>query len=1061
MANFTDFNYQGEPTASDFIVGYKSDGSAEQRTTVQNLLSTGLGFNSIWTPSQGSTSISPDNSNTTSNFSFAQGSENDVTGFYSAALGFDNIVTGPIACAQGSANIAAGEVSSAMGAYNVAEGQASHATGRYNVASGIHSHAGGYRNLVGGYATNSATLGESTATGKYNIVAAPYGHAEGYSNKLGLPVYVDWFDVNPPRLGFGFTHTNLEEINIYGLNSTTLSANVRIFFISDDGQTTYSARISATSNTYDDPVNPGSPSPTIFLVDDETSLLPAGQFYGPVIYCVPASGFDVPTGSNQYGLGAHAEGVLNIAAGNYSHVEGYGNTSSGYAAHAEGKNSTADGAYSHAQNFNCYATGTASFAGGNKAYAFHDYSYAWNSDATNPSFLTTTASGQYCVNAPGGIVLSGGAVALNKLPTYKNLQNNLFIKNANYASVSANLISETDYNNSNASYASPGAFIIKGHSDSYNASMYNLKNISWPWSQGVYGLAIQNVNSMDPGTTFICDGRGMFAHAVTFRAGIDTFTGGSDHNHIQWTGSPSNPTAPWQMTNGGDNASYNSNYYTNRFMVHTLPQYQISTTITAVSGYFDTTVANYITSSYNISGVKLIISNNETNNYNLLGTGDVVGLTINPGLVGLVAVTYNSQIASISSNNANLSALTLNLYAGVPNLLNLANRGVTPISLKTRSDGGNPGVFKITSQIGSPATQYVGLTGNYKNVPKHILARFTTADVLSGLKSGSPLTLWIPEGMTSSVGSGFVTSSTQSSPTNFRYGYFDAFVKSVSGTDLIMSIGSLMDTYNYQHRTWTSTVAGNAGWVLYGGSQDTVHRPTFGTTGFYFEREPWVFTSSDNFAYLSGGMVKNACLGNSESYGNYSYGLGYRGTVLGDKSATLGGDMNYVYGNNSVAIGGSNLATTSGNQVVIGTYNDPNTNSLFVVGSGTSDTNRKNVFEVTGTGDTKQSRFNIKSVACIAGAGGTQGTATPITTDVVTVTGGANNSGVRLPETNGGHYIQIWNYAGPATTIYIYPNVGGIIRNQALAPNAPYTSFVGEGNYTYITSISSNTWILI
>ena len=130
-----------------------------------------------------------------------------------------------------------------------------------------------------------------------------------------------------------------------------------------------------------------------------------------------------------------------------------------------------------------------------------------------------------------------------------------------------------------------------------------------------------------------------------------------------------------------------------------------------------------------------------------------------------------------------------------------------------------------------------------------------------------------------------------------------------------------------------------------------------------------------------------------------------------------------------------------------------------MVGSGASDTTRKNVFEVTGDGDTKQSRFNIKSAACITGAGSTQATATPITTDVVTVTGGGNLSGIILPATNGGHYIQVFNYSGTSNTINIYPNVGGIIKNQGVATNAPVT--IAESGYALITSLSANTWFII
>ncbi|NBP16488.1 hypothetical protein EBU95_19220, partial [bacterium] len=216
------------------------------------------------------------------------------------------------------------------------------------------------------------------------------------------------------------------------------------------------------------------------------------------------------------------------------------------------------------------------------------------------------------------------------------------------------------------------------------------------------------------------------------------------------------------------------------------------------------------------------------------------------------------------------------------------------VNLSARSLGGNPGINLITSQIGVPATHYVGLTGNYLNLPKHCLARFTTNDVLTGLKTGSPLTIWIPQNMPSNApgGSGFVTSETNTGPTgNFRYGYFDAFVRTVSGTDLEFVIGNVMDTYAFQNRTWSLTADGTAGWVIYGGSQDTVHRPTFGTTGFYFEREPWVFTSSDNFSFLSGGMVKNVVLGTSESYGAQSYGMGFRGVVMGNRSGVLAGEV--------------------------------------------------------------------------------------------------------------------------------------------------------------------------
>lgn len=529
-------------------------------------------------------------------------------------------------------------------------------------------------------------------------------------------------------------------------------------------------------------------------------------------------------------------------------------------------------------------------------------------------------------------------------PKYKNAAFNLAVKNSSYSSLSANIANETGFWNGNATYALQGGLILKGHAQNY-AGPVNL-----PSGGGVYGLHIQNVDNMDPGNTFISDGRGFFTHGLTFRAGITNFTAGSDHNHIIWQGAPSNSTQGWQMTNGGNWTTSPTTYNTNRFMLHTLPQYQISTTLSAVSGYFDTLNAGYLGSNTSIvTGVKLIVSYLEPNMYNRVGVNDILGLTINPGIAGLIAITYNCQVKEISSNFINLSSYTLDLY-GTPNLFEKNKKDYVPINLNVRANGGNPGVLKVSSQIGAPGSQYVGLTGNYKNVPKHILARFTTSDLLTGYKTGSPLTLWIPDQMDSNspTGKGFITSSQNSSPNgNFRYGYFDAHVKYIDGTDLVLSLGNIMDTYSFENRSWSLTAEGAAGWVLYGGSQDTVHRPTFGTVGFYFEREPYYFSGAN---YLSGGMVKNVVLGTSESYGNYSYGLGFRGTVMGDKSAVLAGDRNYVYGNNSITLGGEGLVSSSNSQVVLGKYNDPNTSSPLVIGNGTSDSSRANVFEITNDG---------------------------------------------------------------------------------------------------------------
>jgi hypothetical protein len=587
-----------------------------------------------------------------------------------------------------------------------------------------------------------------------------------------------------------------------------------------------------------------------------------------------------------------------------------------------------------------------------------------------------------------------------------------FVKNSSYTVLSSTLTNNSDYFNSKGTFASPGGYIIKGHAPDYISSVQNLPGY------GVYGMWLQNVDSMDPGNTFISDGRAQVTHAMSFRAGINNFTAASDHNHVQWQGAPSNPVQNWQMTNGGSTNVYgftNNNNYTQRFLVHTLPQYQIATTIAAVSGYFDTTNAALKTGTDRLSGVVIIVNTAAgAGNYGLITPGAVVGVTLNPGLVGLVAVTYNSQCTQVSANPTNtLSAFKFDFFIGNGNNWVPAYKGIQAVNLQSRANGGNPGVNLITSQIGTnPSTEYVGLTGCYRNMPKHVLARFTSSSILAGYKPGSPLTLWIPPDMPSAspIGQDFITSdkistfATGTFPTGVRVGYFDAYVVNMSGTDMEFALCNLMDSYGFENRTWPFSAAGNAGWVLYGGTQDTVHRPTFGTTGFYFEREPWYF---DGTNYLSGGMIKNVSLGNSESYGNYSYGLGFRGAVLGDKSGTFAGDYNAIYSNNSVALGGEGLISLSSTpyQAVVGKYNNPNNNALFVVGAGISNTNRVNVLEVNNNGLTVTGSLSTSSTMFASGGNSNQWNSNYTTTN----TNSANWSSVYTSfSTNSGKYDSNW-----------------------------------------------------
>lgn len=637
------------------------------------------------------------------------------------------------------------------------------------------------------------------------------------------------------------------------------------------------------------------------------------------------------------------------------------------------------------------------------------------------------------INASSAFSLSGAAVGS-------------LVRNSSYPQLSANIKNTFDYFNSNATYAIPGGIIIKGQSTSYDTSVRNLPG----W--GVYGLQIQNVSNMDPGTTFVNDGRGNSTHSFQFRAGISNFTGGSDHSHVSWSGSPSNNSQTWQMIQGGQSGAYD-----NRFMVHTLPQYQLTTTITAQNGgYVDTNTANLVTGTDRLTGVKLqVVDPAGTNNYWQLGVNDYVGLVFNPGVAGLVAAAYNGRVTDVSYTTG-LSTFTMDLYIGVSSNWVPALRSSQFVSLSSRTLDGNPGVNYITSTIGEPSTQYVGLTGNYRNLPKHVLARFTSSAVISGFKTGSPITLWVPNGMTPSN----LIYGGPSSPGS-RYGFFDAYVRTVENTDMEIVLGSLIDQYNFNTYSNNVTAEGTAGWVLIGGSIDTVHRPTFGTTGFYFEREPWTSGTSN---WLSGGLIKNTVLGCSESFGRYSYGLGFRGVVMGNNSAVLGGNGNIVYSNNSVAIGGEELISLSSNQVVIGKYNDSNTDALFVVGSGSQIT-RRNVFEILSEGSTKVKGLIIGKTFDL--------TTMPYADDIIThqenyITNTTVVSSVILPRTSPdylkrGMKVNVYDIAGaindPAAVFFVNTYPSDVIFDPSTG--STYTTLTLSGTQTAnFLFLEGNSWIV-
>jgi hypothetical protein len=349
----------------------------------------------------------------------------------------------------------------------------SHAEGSFNYITNKNSHAEGQNNVV------AALAGHAEGVGNY---AGNTSHAEGYETRAGMNIaYFDSYDAATKtfQLYTNFLSTfntfNADAItpgNVLYYVETTLTSNsnrrnlVRFVVLSADAALgTVTALSAVRANNI---ISTGSS-----LLSRERQLMIAS------------------------GGTSHAQGVYTVAANVYSNAEGNASIAKGYASHAGGTRSTAQ----------------------------HDYSYAWSSGDGNPTLNqmnhATTRTGQYMVSAHGGIFLPGNvgigtdsmdnALTVNgtisattitadniaytnagftNLPTYKTYQTNVAVKNANWSAVSAAQLTETGYYDSNATYAMPGALVIKGHSPAYNTTIQNLPGY------GTYGLWMQNVNEM-------------------------------------------------------------------------------------------------------------------------------------------------------------------------------------------------------------------------------------------------------------------------------------------------------------------------------------------------------------------------------------------------------------------------------------------------------------------------------------------------------------------------------------------------------------------------------------
>ena len=226
------------------------------------------------------------------------------------------------------------------GVNNYAGGRSGSATGRFNLVDGVNNIVCGSDNTVRG-TYNSATGDQSLAVGKNNVVAFNQSHVEGINNVVGLPRTI---------------------------TSWTTAANT--FYIAGN--------YTGTSSTFNFPainqkiyVHQRGTSRTTNLTRTSFTVLTTFQAERAIVTVesLSALGFDNPTGDAPMGInagyfialptalfnstsnlvGAHAEGVQNLAGGTAAHAEGYNNISFATGSHVEGINSIAGGIAAHAE----------------------------------------------------------------------------------------------------------------------------------------------------------------------------------------------------------------------------------------------------------------------------------------------------------------------------------------------------------------------------------------------------------------------------------------------------------------------------------------------------------------------------------------------------------------------------------------------------------------------------------------------------------------------------------------------------------------------------------------
>jgi len=397
-----------------------------------------------------------------------------------------------------------------------------------------------------------------------------------------------------------------------------------------------------------------------------------------------------------------------------------------------------------------------------------------------------------------------------------------------------------------------------------------------------YGLNLTNLDSFDPGQPLTVDGRARIVHGMTFQAGINNFTNGSDHSHVLWAAQNRNL---WQMIQNGGNSAFDRNFFT----LTTVGYNSTLTFFNEANIYSIDTTTSTIGASFPfaLSNVRISFNTNQTPN---LMAGDYVSIGFNPGAAGIVANTYTGTVAS-GPTSVIINGATRFQYTFTLNMFNTLNwvdssKGLELVSVNA---SGNKNVRVSTSPETLMGTK-VSLEGNYNNIPRFVLVTMNGHNAYEGESV-------VFNNLVSLIG--------------ISVGQWNAYVRHViNANQFVISIGNPIGGYV----STTGTTTNTADWFIVKGSTDAIHQYNAALQHLVIQR----FPTSDTSTTTTGGN-RAVALGNSaEVDGNFSYALGYKSTVTGNRSAILGGENNYVTGNNSSVLGGSHNSIQGNNIFTLG-----------------------------------------------------------------------------------------------------------------------------------------------